>query len=103
METHAAGPNAEDADRIRQINRGLIKQAISEPSAQYDTQGCPGHEVVDLRGGRDLGRKNHKTPQQAPTENNPRDISERVPADRQRSDLQGDRIDIGKQQNRNHA
>src|ERR1051326_4552008 len=87
VKAHSACPYPQNADRVGEVNRRLVEQAVPKPAPQYDPKGCPGYEIVDLRWCRDLRGVDHQPAHEPPTEDDPDDISQRVPPDCQRPDL----------------
>src|SRR3546814_8603684 len=96
MERHAAAPDHEYLKRIGKVPVEVVEEDVAQPAAQDDAEGRPQNEVaqvLDRHGGRPPPAEMCHIP---PTEQNASDVGERVPANRQRSDLNGDRIDVRK-------
>ncbi len=102
MERHAALPDLEDGERVGEIMGQIVEQHIAEPAAQHHPEGGPEQEIVELLR-RD--RRAARFPQfAAPHEalgigdgkQQAEDIGERVPADGERADREGDGVDLGK-------
>ena len=86
-----------------QVDAGLIEQHVAEAAAQHDAEGGPGQEVVHLQRRGDGGPEPDEAPHQAPADHQAGDIGEGIPADRQRAELDDDRVELRKQQDRDHT
>ncbi len=100
MEGHAAVPHRGDFCRVGPEIARLIKQHEADPAPQHDAEGDPQQEVVGL-GERDrrlaapkIGARDEAA-RIEPAEQDACHIGKPVPADRDRSDLERDRVDHG--------
>src|ERR1700691_5665085 len=100
MKGHAAFPERDDLARMRDVEGRIVKKYVTEPPANDDAEGDIDDEVVDA--GRRRAR--HAAPERVlademahigPAKDEPGNIGERIPADRQRADVHQDRIDLG--------
>ena len=93
---------------LRREVRRLVEQHVAEPPAEDHAEDHPGQQVVDLLAARigagppqSAGRR-QRPADVAPAEQQPGDIGERVPADRElepeQVEREEDRIDVGKGQ-----
>ena len=92
VERHAAIPQADDLHRVLEIVVRLVEQDVAEPAPQDHSQGGIEHQIVGVATGhRGAGRAQHPK-QIPPADDDARQICEAVPADRQRADVEGDRV-----------
>lgn len=103
MERHAAFPELDDFRRVREEIRGIVEQHVAEPAAEDDAERHPQDEVVEI----DHRQRRVAVPEPLgadegagvdPAAEDTDDIGERVPTDRERSDLDQDGIKSGKGQ-----
>ncbi len=95
VERHAALPDLEDLQRVGREVAGLIEQDESEPGAEDHAERRPDQEIVDLTGRNQLWRTFGQPHAVAPADEQGDDVGQGVPADRQRPDLDGHRVEIG--------
>ena len=108
MEGHAAAPDLEDFERAREVIARVVEQHVAEPAADDDAERAIDEQIVDAVGRGAL----HAAPQrvggddaadQPPAGDQPDDIGERVPANRQRTQLKQNGVDDGKRQHETWA
>ena len=104
MEGHAALPDGEDVERMRDVARQVVEQHVACAPAQHHADRRPDDEIVEVLGLhrqmaiRPQARGGDETFGVPPGEQDAHDIADAVPVHRQRSDLDDDRIDIGEGQ-----
>src|SRR6185437_9067025 len=95
MERHPAMPDLQDLEWMREIEIRLVEEDVAEPAAEHDADRRPGEEIVDIEGfGRDR-RPPREAQAPAPAEDEPGDIGERLPADREGPQMHQHRVDDG--------
>ena len=93
VERHAALPDRERLERMAEIVTGPVEQHVAEPAAQHHAQRDVEQQIVDLERGQPPARALHQPAHVAPAGHQAYDVGERVPADREGSELDQDRID----------
>ena len=94
VKRHAAAPDREDLQRLREIGAEIVEQHVADPSAQHDAQRHPDDQVVHVRrlglaqGAPEIGFCGEALGIE-PAAEQARHIGKRVPADREGAD--GDR------------
>ena len=95
MERHAASPEGEGGQRVREVEARLVEQDVAQTSAQDDAQRRPQEKVVDLHRRQDLGRLLADTAHHPPTDHEACNIRQGVPADGEGPELDQNRVDLG--------
>ena len=70
----------------------VVDQHVAEPAADHDTERRPQQKVVDVDRRADLRRLDDQTADVAPSEHKAGDVGERIPAQRERPNLEQNRI-----------
>ena len=100
MERHAALPELHDLRRMREEIGRVVEQHVADPAAEDDAERHPQDEVVEI----DDGQRRLAAPEPFgaddgagvdPAAENADDIGERIPADRERPDLDQHGIEGG--------
>jgi hypothetical protein len=95
VEGHPALPQGEDLERVREVVVRLVEEHVAQPPAEDHAEHDEEKDVVELgaRHGDDpLLDAAHAEP---PSGGEADEVHQAVPADRERSDLECDGIDIG--------
>ncbi len=95
VERHAALPHHQRLERSLRVVSRFIEQHVAQPPAEDDAKRRPGDEVVHLPLGAGPGRRLDDAPGDAPAQHDAGDVGERVPADRERPELERDRVYVG--------
>src|SRR5690242_420431 len=99
MEGHPAVPYVKRLDRMIDIVARLVEQDIADTAAEHDPERRPNEEIVDILSRDQMRRSAGQSEAIPPTDQQPDNVGERIPADRKGSDRNCDRIDRWK---RNH-
>jgi hypothetical protein len=108
VERHPALPQAEDRGRIGEILARIVEDHIGEAPAQNHPERAPGDEIVEVAPVHRRPRPPQHPPEQPPAAENADDIGEAVPADDERAEAEGDRVEPerlprdGRLENRHH-
>jgi len=92
-------PDREDLRRAGEVGLEIVEQHVADAAAEDDAERHPDDQIVDvararlLEAGPVFGRRG-EAPGKPPAADEAGDIGERVPADRQRSDMHQHRIDV---------
>ena len=103
MEAHAAVPDLEDGGGMAEIQARLVEQDIAQPAAEHDAERGPGQEVVDVERRSDHRAPAHQPAHQPPAGDQPDDIGERIPAYRDRTQMQQHRVELREYQHGQHG
>ncbi len=100
VETHPPMPGLEDLQGILPDDVGGVEEHVPQSAADDDPQGHPQHQVVDLgRGGRRSASGPepfglHQACDIAPSQDDPGDIGQGVPAHRERADMHQHGVEV---------
>jgi len=95
VERHAALPDREDLERMLQEVGALVEDDIAQAAAEDHPEDAVEEQVVEVIA-RDRRAAGGNAARAEPPERTERgEVHEAVPADRQRADREGDRIEIG--------
>ncbi|MDT4858551.1 hypothetical protein FQZ97_930260 [compost metagenome] len=101
MKAHAALPDRKDLQRVGQVVRRLVEQAVADAPAGHHTEHAEEQDVLHIaprpRRVGDAGKGLVAQAQvgQPHEEAKRREVGEAVPVDGQRTDLQGNGVDLG--------
>ena len=98
VERHAAVPDRERLQRVAEVEARPVEQDVAEAAAEHHAERDVDQEVVDVGRGQPPARPPHEALHVLPPEHQTEDVGERVPSDRERPDLDQDRIDRRKGQ-----
>ena len=93
MERHPAMPDIERLQRVRRVIARHVEQDIAEASAEDDAERGPHQEIIDVLAADQIWRPAGQRQAIAPADQQPDNIGERVPADRERAERDRDRVD----------
>jgi len=95
VERHAALPDREDLERMLQEVGALVEDDVAQAAAEDHPEDAVEEQVVEVIA-RDRRAAGGDAARAEPPERAERgEVHEAVPADRQRADREGDRIEIG--------
>ena len=106
MKGHAAAPDGQHLEGVGEVFLKIVEQDVADPPAQHDPERHPDDHVVDVVGGgaRHVGPKPlvaGQPPRVEPAADQAGDVGEGIPADRERAELDRDRIDGRQRQGKN--
>ena len=94
VERHAAVPHLDNVRRMGEVVFRLVKQHKAEPPAEYHAEHAPGEEVVEHFHGKRRAALFDAVSAEPHKQHEADDVAERVPADGERPQLQGNRVEL---------
>jgi hypothetical protein len=98
VKRHAALPDSEDLERVRGVMVGLIEEHIAQATAEDHAEHREKQQIVELRAAHGRHAFVDAPYAEPPPRGEAGEVHEPVPAHGQRTDGEGDRIDIGMNQ-----
>ena len=102
VEAHAAVPERDDVGGVRGVVGQIVEQHVADAAAEHDADHRPEGEIPDGGGGKgglSLAQRVSRVSRRRGVpgaEEDAGEVAQRVPADGERAEREGDRADIGK-------
>ena len=96
VERHPALPDGEDLERVLEVVAGLVEEDVAEPAARDHAEHAVEQQVVEQRDRHPPRPAGRDAASAEPVRDRETDeIHQPVPADRERADLDRDRVEVG--------
>ena len=95
MERHPAGPDLQRLDGVLHVIAEIVEQHVADAAAEHDAERDPDEEIIELCRVEHVRRPARHGEAITPSDQQPRNVCERVPPDREGPKLDQDGIDGG--------